>query len=404
MTRAAPSCTITAAGPGVYANTYSVVVATVSGGYTITISNSGTVLEVSNTLVTVADAVAYGQTSQYVVVTATGANPPAAATTAMSGGADDLTDITSTQYANAFALFIRDYGPGHVSAPGQTTSTIQEAAVTHCNTAGPAGFRVAILDMPDENMIINPTLSSSSASSAIVSAAATITALSAQARCVGMFAPWADIAPVPGTTGTRAVPPSAFYAGLAQQSDINSVTSTSPYGNPNLPIAGKNGILQTAVDLHATFADTDRQTLNTAGVNIIKRSSGGFRIYGNVTGVNRITDPLYFMLSNARLDMAILAQADVIQQDHDFDQIDGNGVEAASYGGDLTNMMSEFQSAGALFPNAAGVFFTVDTSSDVNTPTNEAQGILSATIAYARAPGAEQVNLNIYRASAATGV
>jgi hypothetical protein len=46
----------------------------------------------------------------------------------------------------------------------------------------------------------------------------------------------------------------------------------------------------------------------------------------------------------------------------------------------------------------------VDTASDVNTPSTEALGELLATLAYSRAPGAEQVNLNIVRASAATGV
>jgi hypothetical protein len=178
----------------------------------------------------------------------------------------------------------------------------------------------------------------------------------------------------------------------------------SKTGNPNIPCAGVQGILDTAVNAHATFVAADRETLNTAGINVIRPMVGGFRIYGNVTAVNRLSDPLYFMLSNVRLDMAIEAQANQIQEEYMFSQLDGNNLDLSDYGNDLGNMMTEWQILGALFPNSQGVYYLVDVGVDVNTPTTEAQGIEAATIAYARAPGAEQVNLNIVRASAATGV
>lgn len=390
----ASSITVTAIGPGVYANGYKVVIATVSGGYSITIEDSSSnVLETSNTLVTVADAVAYGQTSQYVTVAANGTVVPTPGTYTLATGADDIADITTTQYANALALFTAQYGPAQVSCPGVTTTAVLTAVVQHCNTAGPPGFRVAIGDLPD-----------STSAATLIGDASSITSLGTLGRCVGLFTPWMDIAPVSGTTGNRAVPPSAFYTGLAAKSDAASATSAVPSGNPNLPIAGLNGVLTTAVDAHATFSDADRQSLNTAGINVIRPMANGFRIYGNVTVVNRITDPLYYQLSNARLDMAILANAQAIQEEYMFTQLDGLGIDIANFGGELVNMMTEWQGVGALFPNSAGVFFTVDTSPDVNTPTTEAEGELLGTIAYARSAGAEQVNLNIVRASAATGV
>lgn len=383
----APSIQVTAIGPGAYANGLQVIVATVSGGYTITIEDSSSnILEVSNILVTVADAVAYGQTSSYVVVAANGTVVPTAGTYTLATGTDDAADITTTQYTASLALFTTDLGPGRVSVPGATTTAILSAVAAHCATAGPPGFRVGVGDLPDSNV-----------AATLIGDATPITALGTQGRSMSLFTPWMDIAPVSGTAGTRGVPPSAFYAGLAAKSD-------GATGNPNLPIAGINGVLETAVNSHATFSDTDRQSLNTAGINVIKKIGGEYRIYGNVTVVNRISDPLYFQLSNVCLDMAVLAQAHGIQEEYMFSQIDGNGNDAAAYGGELTNMMSEWQTLGALFPNAAGVFFVVDTSPDVNTPVNEAQGILTATLAYARAPGAEQVNLGIVRSSAATGV
>lgn len=389
-TGAANSLIVSAIGPGTYANGMKVVVATVTGGYTITIedSNSNT-LEASNTLVTVADAVAYGATSQYVTVTAAGVNAPVAITTALAGGVDDTASITVTQYSASLALFVSDFGPGQVSVPGNSAADVQTAVVGHCSTYN----RRFLLDTAD-----------TATAATLIAAATTIRALGTQARNGGIFTPWLDIAPVSGTAGNRGVPASAFVAGKMAKNDATSVSPSAPYGNPNLPCAGVNGILDTPVAAHATFSDIDRQSLNTAGVNVIRPMAGGFRIYGNVTAVDRLKDPLYFMLSNVRLDMAVQAQGGVVQEDYMFSQLDGNGVDIADFGNDLGSMMTNWQTAGALFPNDQGVFFTVDTGADVNTPTTESQGQLLATIAYARAPGAEQVNLNIVRASAATGV
>jgi hypothetical protein len=379
----APSIQVTAIGPGTYANGWNVVVATVTGGYTITIEDaSSNVLEVSNVLVTLADALAYGATSSYVKITATGTVVPVAGTGTLAGGVDDVASITTTQYQNALALFTSDLGPGQVSVPGVATSAVQTAIAAHCSQYG----RVGLADLVD-----TPTVAT------LTAAASTISALGSQARSVALFTPWLDIAPVAGTAGNRGVPPCAFVAGKMAKNDAAT-------GNPNIPCAGVEGILETAVNAHATFVAIDRQTLNTAGINVIRPMVGGFRIYGNVTAVNRLSDPLYFMLSNIRLDMAIEAQANQIQEEYMFSQLDGNGVDLADYGNDLGNMMTEWQVLGALFPNSQGVYYTVDVGVDVNTPSSEAQGIEAATIAYARAPGAEQVNLNIVRASAATGV
>jgi hypothetical protein len=379
----APSIQVTAIGPGTYANGFKVVVATVTGGYTITIEDSSSnVLEVSNVLVTLSDALAYGASSSYVTITANGTVVPIAGTGTLAGGVDDVASITTTQYQNALALFTSDFGPAQVSIPGNSTAAVLTALAAHCTQYG----RVGLGDLAD-----------STSAATLIAAAGTITALGTQARSIALFAPWLDIAPVAGTAGNRGVPPSAFVAGTMANND-------SAFGNPNVPCAGINGILQTAVNAHASFIATDRQSLNTAGVNVIRPMAGGFRIYGNVTAVNRLSDPLYFMLSNVRLDMAIMARAGEIQEEYMFSQLDGNGVDLSDYGNDLGNMMTEWQTVGALFPNNQGVYYTVDVGVDVNTPSTEAQGIEAATIAYARAPGAEQVNLNIVRASAATGV
>ncbi|MGZ4530807.1 MAG: phage tail sheath subtilisin-like domain-containing protein [Mycobacteriaceae bacterium] len=380
----AASCTVKAIGPGAYANGYKIVVATVTGGYTITIEDSSSnVLEESNLLVTLSDAVNYGVTSSYVTITATGTNRPASGTFTLASGADDISSVTTTQYQAALALFTRDFGPGQVSVPGVTTSAVLTALAQHAQSLG----RVAYGDLPD-----------ATSAATLEGDASPITALGVTARTCALWTPWVDIAPVAGSTGLRAVPPSAFAAGRAAANDAAT-------GNPNLAAAGVRGILTTPVQLHATFSDADREALNTAGINVIRPMARSFRIYGNVTAVNRLADPLYFMLSNARLDMAIQAQANAIQEEYMFSQIDGAGNDAASFGNELVNMMTEWLTLGALFVGVNGTpAFTVDSGSDVNTSTTESQGELLATIAYVRSPGAEQVNLNIVRASVAQGL
>lgn len=379
----ANSLLVSAVGPGAYANGYQIVVANVTGGFTITVLDAnGTTLEQSNLLTSVADAVAYGSNSSTVTVVANGTQVPAAGTFTLAGGADDISNVATAQWQNALALFTSDYGPGQVSAPGITTTAVITAVTQHA-----AAFnRVAYNDLPDVAQ-----------AATLIGDASPITALGTAARRASLWTPWFDIAPVFGSTGTRAVPPSAFAAGRVAAND----TAT---GNPNLAAAGVRGILSTPVKAHAVFSDSDRQNLNTAGINVIRSMANGYRVYGNVTAVNRLTDPLYYQLSNVRLDMAVQDAADAIQEGYVFSQIDGEGHDAADFGNELVQMMTTWQKLGALFVGSNGLSFTVDYGPDVNTPVTEGQGELIATIAYVRSPGAEQVNLNIVRSTVEQGV
>jgi len=376
------SCTAIAIGPGAYANGYKVVVATVTGGYTIQIQDSNSnPLETSNVLVTVADAVAYGQSSSYVTILATGSSVPTPGTYVLASGADDVSSIVTGSYVLSLAQFPYALGPGQVSAPGVTTTAVLTALSSHAV----AFNRVAFGDLAD-----TANASSSSAEATLVSAATPITALGTPARVIALWTPWCDIAPVQGGSGTRAVPPSAFAA--ARHAVVDSL------GNPNIAAAGVNGILSTPLDVRQQFADADRQSLNNAGVNVIRAMAGGFRIYSFRTATNPLTDSLYLQLPNVRLDMYVLTLAQAIEEEYFASQIDGQGLDAARYGNDLSAMLGQLYSPlNALFGATAQDAFSVDTGADVNTIASEALGNLTATLAYRRSPGAEQVNLNVVR-------
>lgn len=377
------SLVVTAIGPGAYANGYKVIVAG-AGPFTIQIQDSlSNILETSNSLTSTADAVAYGQTSSFVTVTASSATLPTPGTYTLATGTDDASNIVTASYQLSLNQFTYQLGAGQVSAPGVTTAAVLTAVANHAS----AFNRKAFGDLVD-----TANASSSSATSTLTTAASTITALGLPARDISLWTPWVDIAPVTGGTGNRPVPPSAIAA--AAYAVIDTL------GNPNQAAAGINGIVSGILDVRQTFADADRQTLNTAGVNVIRQMAGGFRIYGFVTAVNRLTDPLYYQLPNTRLDMYVRAHAEAIAETYFGSQIDGQGLDAARYGNDLTVMLAGLYSipgGGALFGPTAQDAFTVDTSGDVNTLTSEEAGNLIATIAYRRSPGAEQVNLNIVR-------
>jgi hypothetical protein len=377
------SLVVTAIGPGAYANGYKVVV-TGTGPFTIQIQDaSSNILETSNSLASTDDAVAYGQTSSYVTVAKTSATLPTAGTYVLATGADDFSSISASDYTTAATRFTYDMGPGQISAPGQTTTAILTAIANHAA----ANNRRHFGDLPD-----TANASSSSATSTLTAAATSITALGTVARATSLWTPWVDIAPVTGGSGNRPVPPSAIAAAAYAVVDT--------LGNPNQAAAGVNGIISGVLDVRQTFLDADRATLNSAGINVIRSMAGGFRIYGFVTAVNRLTDPLYYQLPNTRLDMYIRAHGEAIAEEYFGSQIDGQGLDAARYGNELTAMLAALYSipgGGALFGATAQDAFTVDTGSDVNTPTSESLGNLTATIAYRRSPGAEQVNLNIVR-------
>lgn len=376
----APSLLVTAIGPGPYANGYKVVIVGTPTNYTIQIQDSASnVLETSNTLTSNADAVGYGQTSSYVVIKSLGANSPAAGTFTLAGGVDDTTNITTTQRTNALNTFAPTLGPGQVSIPGATATADITAIFQHAQNNN----RIALCDLADTSTVATLT-----------SAAASVTALGPAARSGSLWAPWVDIQPLSGSTGLRSVPPCAFVAAKCAQVDA--------LGNPNVPAAGQNGILNTPADLHAlgatgTPSDTERSTLNLAGVNVIKSVGSSFRIYGFRTAVNWLTDPNYWQLNNARLDMAIVAKSQAIEENYVFTQIDGQGLDAAAYGNDLKSMLLTYYRMGALYGATAADAFVVDTGPDVNTPALNATGTLAATIACRRSPEAEQVNLNIVR-------
>lgn len=381
---AVTSLIVSAKSYGSYANGWKIIV-TGGGPYTITVEDSASnVLELSPSLTTQADAVAYGLTSSYVNVALGSSSliPAAESNKVLASGTDDYASATDTQWLNAINTFLSSYGPGQVSMPGRTTGTAHANLIAHAA----ANNRRALLDFAD-----------TATRSTLVTAAGVDTAVSNSMYSAG-FAPWIV---VPGVTAgtTRTVPHSAFAAGLMARNDNAGVT-------PNQPSAGTQyGQARYVIGLsQAAWSDTDRGALNDAGVNVALAINGTITEFGYRTLAPPTVPADWLLLSNSRLVMAIVAQAQAIAQGYVFQQIDGQGHLFANLAGDLTGMLIPYFLDGSLFGDTPGDAFAVDTGPSVNTPTTIAALQLKAVISLALSPYAEQVPIEIVTTTLTEGV
>jgi phage tail sheath protein FI len=286
--------------------------------------------------------------------------------TALGAGANS---VNITVQAVAGSQGGKDYGPGQVSAPGRTTTAGYNQLLDHAA----ANFRTAILDAPN-----TPT-------------AATLTAISAATganeQYGGLFAPWL-IAPgvIAGTT--RTVPPSGLVAGAIARSD--------PANGPGAPAAGNNGIGQFVNNIsQPAWDDTTRNTLNNAGVNVIRLIAGQVKIFGWRSLANPNVSPGWVNLGTVRYLQNLSSRAWRAGQGYLFQLIDGQGHTIARYVSALTALLLADWNSGQIYGASSADAFLVDAGPTVNTPTTLSQNMLIANIAVRPSPMAELIKIQI---------
>lgn len=360
-------------GPGTYYNGLSAEIVTTTGTFVLKIWQGTTLLEQTPSLASKTEAVNWSKTSKYVNVVDTDLPdttvPPTTAKAALTGGLDDRAAITNTSYTAALDKFSTGLGPGQVSVPGNIDAAVASALLKHAYDHN----RVALLDAPD-----------SATASVLISAAGTLQS-DVNARYGGMFGPTAII---PGlvANSTRVVPYSAIQAGI-----------TARMQNPNEPAAGENGQARYAVAVTYDYSDSERQNLNSAGVNIARNMFGGVRTYGYRTLADEDLLPQWLQFNALRTVMSVKAQADVIGETFVFKQIDGRGIEIGKFNGALTGMLIPFYDEGALYGETPAEAFYVDTGPSINTPETIADGELKAVVFLRTSPFAEMVQIDIVK-------
>lgn len=322
------------------------------------------------------EAISWSEGSSYVDITSlAGDGIPIVATAApLTGGTDDHDNATDATWATALDYFTADLGPGQVSFPGRTTTVAHTELLTHARDFN----RLAVLDAPDSSSVATLKTSASGLRTLDI------------ARYGGLFAPYAIIPGLVAGT-TRTIPYSAVAAGIMARNDGAGLS-------PNEPAAGLNGISRYALDLTQTYTNTEREELNEGGVNIARVLYGQVRTYGYRSLVNPLTAAnAWLMLSNARVYMAIAAQADVIAERYVFAQLDGRRRKVAQFGGELTGMLIPFYESGALYGATPDEAFAVDVGAQINTDESMAAGELRAVISLRMSPFGELVTIEIVK-------
>jgi phage tail sheath protein FI len=279
-----------------------------------------------------------------------------------------------TNIAASLAQFASDLGPGQVSVPGRTTPATRLALAQHVEATG----RIGIAASTNTNVVSTLT------------ADATIASVTAfQERRMSLFGPWLTM---PGVTSgsTRTMSPEAVVAGLMAKNDGEGVT-------PNEPSAGLLGESAYALAPLYSFTDVDRATLNLNGVNVLRALYGGVRVYGYRTLADPTSDDNWISLSNARLFMAIEAEAAAIAERYVFRQIDGQGTLISKFGGELTGMLLPYWQRGSLYGTTPAEAFRVDVGPNVNTVASIAAGYLRANVILRVSQFAEEVVIELVK-------
>jgi phage tail sheath protein FI len=289
-----------------------------------------------------------------------------------AGGAEPGAQSASSLVA-LLDNFTSDLGPGQVSIPGGTDSVSHDGLLDHAASHN----RIALLD----------------AAPALTAAALVALATALQAgdntRYGAIFAPDAIIPGVASGT-TRQVSFAALEAGMIARTD-------ALYG-PNVPAAGTVGLSRYALDLSDLYTDVEYEDLNEGGVDMARLIYGGVEAYGYRTLVDPDgPDAAWLDLGNARLNMAIVAQAEAVAERYVFSQIDGRGHTISQFGAELRAMLVPFYEGGQLYGSTPDEAFYVDVGAQVNTPETIAAGELHAVIEVRMSPFAELVVIEIVK-------
>lgn len=287
------------------------------------------------------------------------------------------TAITAAAITTALATAGRNLGPGQVAAVGHAAAdvgTVHQALLDHAADRN----RSALLDPAATTLTVTD-----------LTTLATSTGTRNNADRGALFVGNVSIPAVAGSQTLRVVPPSALVAGLIARNDAAASVNDAP--------AGDRGYSRYAVDVAPTFTDTDRTTLNTNRVNVVRRGFDGVQLYGFRGAQSTSTDWQFF--TNQRLRMALTARMEARAEQFLFRSIDGRGRLLGELRAVLLGELDREFQRGALFGETAADAYDVDVSPAVNTTTTLRNGEVYATVSARFSPYAELVRIDLIKAA-----
>jgi len=167
---------------------------------------------------------------------------------------------------------------------------------------------------------------------------------------------------------------------------------------PDQAAAGDNGVSLFATSLsQPAVTDSVRQTLNTAGIDVIRNLYGTFRNYGWRSLSDPTAESDWLNFGCGRLYMSIAANAQAIAESFIFDKLDGAGLTINRFNGALTGLLAGYYDNGDLYGASPADAFFVDTGPKVNTPTTIANHELHAVLNVRMSEFAEMIQIEVYK-------
>lgn len=376
---------LTAASGGTWANQVTVGITAQSelaqgGAVRVTVTD-GDVVERSTPIRTVADAVAWSQSSDFVRIDADAGDLDTTlevtAAVPLAGGVND-DDVDSSDVEAALKLFTYGQGFAQVCYPGALDADVHGAILEHCVT----NRRPALLDLDDTDV---PTVAADAAAIHSLDGARYAAALAPRLVYPG---------PAPGTTVL--MPYSAVQAGIIAAADRTS-------GNPNESAAGTLGQSVSASGYTLEFPDDVREQLNDLGVTLpLLTTDGRVRTYGSRTA--DVEDPNWRWFPNSRVILAISHECDQVSQEFVHRQIDAQRRLFTRLEVALGGVCTKWFNLGALYGDTAEEAFSVDAGPGVNTVDTIEAGEIHAVIRVHTAPPGEWVVIEISKTPLAQAV
>lgn len=283
----------------------------------------------------------------------------------------ETTETTEAEWTKALDKLGEDYGPGQVAIPGVATAAAAAALGHHASTHL---YRTALVDGDK-----TPTVEE-------LTAAAASLADEDGAPRITVVAPWVKVSAPAGSS--RDVPASVLVCGLVARSDAAVGHANN---SPAVTQRRDAGVIRQGLGVLATFTDAERDTLNAAGVSVIRLRQGVPTLYGwrSVS-----TTPLFSQLGAGRMTMQLQAGMNAQMEQFLETQVDGVGALYDEVDTVLRAYFTELWNLKALYGRTADQAFALAVA-EVNTDQDAAAGRVRAIVRVKLTRSAELIALGV---------
>lgn len=326
----------------------------------------------------------------YLVVATAGVNgnyPPVAGPTALTGGDEDLTNVTDNDVVDALTLFGEELGTGAVALPSRNGTTVWDGLLAHAV----AHRRIALCALANGE-------TADDAKSAAADYAGDTDGAKADASHMAFY--WPHVKAPDGLGGSRVISPESFVAAARAKAHRQS--------GPWRPGAGQMSAGRFVTGLSDPVTKALGDALDQARVNALRVVENTVRVYG-ARSVSGDEANWRFITYRDTLN-TITVQAEKALEKYVFSVVDGRKSIFANIASDLVTILEVARAKGGVFEliDANGQLidrgYTVEISEALNPNSDLAAGIVRARVGIRVSSVADIVAVTITKSALTTAV